>query len=144
MTLCMLKGDLRIHEVAEVTESGNYLTACSSFGDAGETQEIVVGVADCPGCVAPVAQELLAPRRTAPRASAKPQWRQARNLHQETVQSIRFAHKAIVGALEWLERGAENQFTAQALDQVNLAYRFLRETLVTNGRIEDDSDDYTE
>lgn len=136
-------GEDRVHDVVEETVAGNYLTACSTFMDKAMTSIVSEDVSvDCPDCQAPVAQVLVAPSSMKPRTSLKPQWRTARNLHNETTQSLKFAHKAVVGAMEWHERGEPGQFLPQTLDQTHMAFRFLKEILVTHGRIDEDTEEY--
>lgn len=123
------------HTVEDTTEGGNVLTVCMVLVTLGE---LVPDAVDCPACLSPVAQTLVGPSSGVSR-TGRPQWRTERNLLSETIQGVRFAHTAVVASLEWFGRGEQGQFTANALDQAMLAYRFLREALITHGRLEDDS-----
>lgn len=131
------------HAIEERTDSGQFLTKCGDliagnfaiFSNEG-------GVVDCPGCLSPVAKPLTPP----PTGRVPIQYRPPKNAHREMGEVLRFAHKEIVAAMEWLERGAEEQFLKTALDRVHLAYRFLQEPLVAHKRIEPDpsAEDYEE
>lgn len=54
--------------------------------------------------------------------------------------NLQHAHREVVAALEWLQRGGPEQFLQSALDRAHLGYRFLHELLVEHGRIEMSAD----
>jgi hypothetical protein len=129
------------HEVTEVTDSGNYVTKCQKLIMAEMVAEVFTDTAvSCKDCIEPQVEVAVVARPRKPRPpNAKPQWRTARNRHAEMVQGLKFAHKAIVAALEWAERGENLQFIEESLDQSHLGYRFLKEILIDHRRIPDDT-----
>ena len=66
--------------------------------------------------------------------TGRPRYRPHRSKQYLTQESLTFAAKAIMAAVEWYNRGGENQFTGEMLDQVNMAQRFCAEILVNHGR----------
>lgn len=66
--------------------------------------------------------------------------RPGRDSLREARENLQHAHKAVVAALEWLQRGDDLQFVEQVLDQTHLGYRFLGELLVKHHRIEPPED----
>ena len=53
---------------------------------------------------------------------------------QRAQDDFKHAHREVVAAIEWLARGEPGQFAEQALDRAALAYRFLQQALINNGR----------
>lgn len=125
-----------LYHTAEETQSG-VLTTCSQLMSA-ESVLIVLwsdlelaGESGCDRCKNPTQQSLVSPfkaRRTG--KTSRPQWRTSRNITKEALENARLALKEIVSAIEWLERGEEGQFAQNGIDRMNLAYRFLQESLV--------------
>jgi hypothetical protein len=132
--------DLVDHEVADVTDSGNYVTKCENMFMKDQIVNVFEDtVVNCKGCAAPPVH---VPRPAKPRpAGSKPAYRPSRDLVLETQQGAKFAHIEVVAGLEWLQRGEPGQFLDTALDRLHLAYRFLHEVLVNHDRIDDVLDD---
>ena len=126
------------HEVVDVTDTGNYVTKCQLLIMGGEHSVVFQDTTvNCQNCKSP---PVYVPVPRKPRApNARPQHRTARNRHQEMLQGLRFAQKAVTAALEWAARGEQLQFLDQSLDQTHMAYRFLKEILEDHGRLQDDS-----
>lgn len=141
MTYVVRTVDQTVHEVTDITDSGNYVTKCENLLVKEQIEEVLLieeCAVSCKRCIEPPVAVVPKPRRVRA-TSGKPQWRVARNVRVESIQGVRFSHKAIVAALEWFDRGEADQFTEQALDQIHLAYRFLKEILITYKRIPDDT-----
>lgn len=132
------------HEVVETVPEG-YKGKCGLLVLNGRAKLRDNGISDCAGCRGEVPEPAKprtpakphAPHGTVRAATGRPWGRVARDLQKETVVGYQHAHKAVVAALEWSQRGADGQFVNEALDQANMAYRFLQELLVANGRIPD-------
>lgn len=136
--MIVLDADNVSHEVTQSLEDMKHVTTC---------QRIVVGVAmegvvnpSCERCCQPallVTEVPARPRKRSPNAH-----RPARDSVREARDGLQHAHKAVVAALEWFQRGDDMQFMSQTLDQAHLAYRFIEEILVKHRRIEPREHDY--
>jgi len=124
-----------IYHEADETQSG-YLTTCNLTFRPGDGVPVEGCFTTCIGCREPVAQVLTGPPERRTGKTSRPRWRTPRNVLTETIENTKFAHKEIVTALEWLQRGGEAQFVSDAVSHVHLAYRFLGEVLVAHGVIE--------
>jgi hypothetical protein len=74
------------------------------------------------------------------RTYGRPRHRVAYDRQAAAEADAKLAHTEVVAGLEWLERGHVDT----AVDRLHLAYRFIGELLVREGRIEqEDADDET-
>lgn len=144
MSVVKKTGENVCHSLDAQTDAGDFMTTCGEIihkNFAIVTTESTVEP-DCPGCVTPVTKPLVGPST----GRAATQYRRPKNAHREIGETLRFAHKEVVAAMEWNNRGGERQFLDNALARAALAYRFLREMLLENKRLPPDppSEEYDE
>lgn len=132
----ILTKDGNTHEIVTDLEDGRVVVACQSIVEKADGV-MVDSAVDCPTCLTPRTTPARPPR--APRAR-KAQWRPARDAQREAGDSLKHAHKSVVAAIEWFQRGEEMQFLERSLDQAHLAYRFLGELLAKHRRIDPPDD----
>lgn len=128
------------HEVTSVTDAGAFVTKCQNLIRGGIASEEEIS-ATCTSCLTwddeQKEEEDLVPKKKTGhtrKPTGRPQYRPHRSKEYVTKESLTFAAKAVMAAVEWYNRGGENQFTEEMLDQVNLAQRFCAEILLSHGR----------
>jgi len=132
------------HEVLEVTADDNFLTKCSRLILRGRSRVTEDDLVSCSDCSHPKVEEAPKPKAPPrPKPERKPTVRQvwgrkSRTSRRDMSDNLQFALREVIAAIEWNERGEENQFVDNALDRTNLAYRFLGEILNNHGRLNED------
>lgn len=131
-THTLVRGARSWHVAREKTEAG-YFTICRQ--PVGVlSAEVVEGVplADLEALVTCATCRARLKLGDAPRRSyGRPAHRLSHDPARHLAETTQLAHKEVVAGLEWLERGQ----APTALDRIHLAYRFLAEVLIKNGRI---------
>lgn len=134
----------KFHTIVDEISVGRYTTVCQQLLNGTTVELVMVGDVVCDKCLHPetlVQTVAAAPRKRA--TGRRPQWRPSRDRVREARETLQHAHRALVAAIEWGNRGEESQFEDNVLDQAHLAYRFLGELLVKHKRIEP-PDDFTD
>ena len=126
------------HDVIATTGAGSAVTKCENL--IKEAVLIEGGDVICDACLTwdqPKEEPLAPPKKrtgSVRKPTGRPQNRPHRSKQYVTQESLTFAGKAIMAAVEWYNRGGEQQFTQEMLDQVNLCQRFCAEILQSHGR----------